>query len=66
MAVKYEIEVIIDADGQVHMTTHGLKGAECEVETKSIEHALGKVSKRTRTREYYEQTTSATRHVKKN
>lgn len=66
MAVKYEIEVIIDEDGQVRLTTHGLKGAECEAETKSIERALGKVSKRTRTREYYEQTNRATRHVKKN
>ncbi len=61
MAVKLELSIEIDPDGTVEMTTRGFKGGECEDELKPIERALGKVTSRKRTREYYERTKAGTR-----
>ena len=55
MAEKLEIEVLITLDGKVQLTTHGLKGTACLEETASIEKAVGKVTAREKTREYFEQ-----------
>ena len=58
MAEKAEIEVVIGADGTVRIKTHGLRGEACIEETKSLEEAVGRVSKREKTREYYGQATT--------
>ena len=55
MAEKAEIEVVIGADGTVRIKTHGLRGEACIEETKALEQAVGKVERREKTREYYEQ-----------
>lgn len=54
MAVKQELEIVIDAEGNLRIKTHGLKGGDCEEELKPLEKALGKVTERERTSEYYE------------
>jgi hypothetical protein len=55
MAEKAEIEVVIGRDGTVRIKTHGLRGEACIEETKSLEQAVGRVARREKTREYYEQ-----------
>ena len=55
MAEKAEIEVVIGPDGTVRIETRGLRGEACIEETKSLEQAVGRVAKREKTREYYEQ-----------
>ena len=55
MAEKAEIEVLIGPDGTVKIKTHGLRGEACIEETRSLEQAVGKVERREKTREYYEQ-----------
>ena len=55
MAEKAEIEVVIGADGTVKIKTHGLRGEACIEETKALEQAVGRVERREKTREYYEQ-----------
>jgi DUF2997 family protein len=64
MAEKAEIEVVIGADGTVKIKTHGLRGESCVEETKALEQALGKVERREKTREYYEQAVKAGTGVK--
>jgi exosome complex RNA-binding protein Rrp4 len=64
MAEKAEIEVVIGADGMVRIKTHGLRGESCIEETKALEQAVGKVERREKTREYYEQASSAKTGVK--
>jgi hypothetical protein len=55
MPEKIELEVSIAPDGTVLIKTHGLKGETCLAETKDVEAALGKVRKREKTREAFEQ-----------
>lgn len=64
MAEKAEIEVLIAADGTVTIKTHGLRGEACIEETKTLEQAVGKVQRREKTREYYEQASSTRTGVK--
>ncbi len=54
MADKIELEVLISPEGEVSITTHGLKGETCLAETKDVEKALGKVKAREKTREAFE------------
>lgn len=65
MAEKLEIEVVIGADGNVRFETHGLKGQGCLTETSALEKALGRVVRREKTREFYQQATSASGTVKR-
>jgi len=58
MADKAELEITIGADGTVKITTRGLRGEACVVETKSLEEALGRVQSREKTSEYYGQAAS--------
>jgi hypothetical protein len=53
MAEKLEIRLVIKPDGTVELTTHGLKGEECLTETKELEKAVGRVTRRTKTSEYH-------------
>jgi hypothetical protein len=59
MSQKIELQIEIDPEGNVQIKTHGLKGEECVVETESLERELGLVRERSRTSEYYAQTTQA-------
>lgn len=54
MAERLEIEVVIGPDGEVKLTTRGLKGQACLEETRSLEAALGKVKARAKTPEFYQ------------
>jgi len=65
MAEKLEIEVVIGADGNVRLETHGLKGQSCLAETSALEKALGRVVRREKTREFYQQTASASGRIKR-
>jgi hypothetical protein len=64
MADKVEIEVTLRPDGTVQITTHGLKGQKCVSETAALEQALGRVLKREKTGEYWQQATGAKTSVR--
>jgi hypothetical protein len=58
MAVKKEIEIVINAKGEVTFQVKGVKGGSCLAETKFLEQALGgdaAVVDQQKTSEYYEQ-----------
>ena len=55
MAVKQEIEFTINPDGSVGIAVKGAKGRKCTEITKEIEEALGIVTNRTYTGDYYQQ-----------
>ena len=59
MAEKIEIELVFTPEGEVRLETHGLKGNTCMTETESLEKALGTVKSRTKTSEFYQQSTTA-------
>lgn len=52
---KEELEITIDANGNVSIKVAGAKGGKCLDITKPIEEALGEVKLREMTPEYYEQ-----------
>ncbi len=58
MSVKKEIEIVINAKGEVTFEMKGMKGAGCLNETKFLEQALGgdaAVLDQQKTGEFYEQ-----------
>lgn len=58
MSVKKEIEIVINAKGEVTFQVKGIKGGSCLDETKFLEQALGgdaAVVDQQKTSEYYEQ-----------
>ena len=62
MAKRREIQFTIDDNGEVSIQVLGVQGPECERITREIEQALGVVSARQHTSEYY-QTTEITEKV---
>jgi hypothetical protein len=64
VAEKIEIEVILSPEGEVKLTTRGLKGQACAAETEALEKALGTVRLRQRTAEWYQQASAARAGVK--
>lgn len=54
MAVKKELHIEIDAEGNVKIKSHGFKGNECDQELKPIESALGKVVSTEKTSEFFQ------------
>jgi len=57
MSVKKEIEIVINAKGEVTFEMKGMKGANCFAETKFLETALGgdqAIIDQGKTAEYYE------------
>lgn len=54
MANKDELEITIDAEGNVSIKVVGGDGSSCVELTKELEEALGLVDKRTLTENYYE------------
>ncbi len=58
MSIKKEIEIVIDAKGEVTFQVKGIKGGSCLDETKFLEAALGgdaAILDQQKTSEYYEQ-----------
>ena len=58
MSVKKEIEIVINAKGEVTFQMKGMKGGDCLSETKFLETALGgdaAVVDQQKTSEFYEQ-----------
>jgi len=53
MAKRREIQFKIDDEGNVSIEVKGVSGPECERITREIEEAIGIVSTRDRTSEYY-------------
>ncbi|HET6611620.1 MAG TPA: DUF2997 domain-containing protein [Kofleriaceae bacterium] len=51
---RQEIEITIDAKGEVSFSIKGVKGSACVDETRFLEDAIGEVRERERTSEYYE------------
>jgi hypothetical protein len=54
MSEKAELEISIAPDGTVKIVTHGLRGESCVHETQALEKAIGSVTNREKTREYYQ------------
>lgn len=52
---KIELEIKIDNNGNVSYQVKGIKGKKCEEESKFLDEALGEVTKREYTHEFYEQ-----------
>ena len=63
MAVKKELIIEIAPDGSLRIKTEGFKGSECEDELKPIEKALGNVTERVRTSEFYQQSNTQKRKI---
>jgi len=55
MATKKDIIFKINEDGEVTIEVSGAPGSDCTALTKEIEEALGVVSSRDYTSEYYQQ-----------
>lgn len=56
---KQEIEFVIKPDGTVEERVTGVSGPDCEKVTEAIEKALGDVTKRERTSDYYDESQSS-------
>ncbi|MCB0403650.1 MAG: DUF2997 domain-containing protein [Bdellovibrionales bacterium] len=52
--MKKELIITIAPNGSLKIKTVGLKGTACEDELKPIERAMGRVTSREKTSEYYE------------
>lgn len=63
MAVKKELIIEIAPDGSLKIKTEGFKGTECEEELKPIEKAMGHVTERVRTSEFYQQSNTQKRKI---
>jgi len=55
VADRIEIELVFTPDGEVRLETRGLKGKTCLAETEALEKALGNVTGRAKTSEFYQQ-----------
>jgi hypothetical protein len=64
VAEKIEIEVTLTPDGQVKLETRGLKGQSCMEEIEVLERQLGKVVRRQKTSEFYQQAAGTRTSVK--
>lgn len=59
--MRKEIEIVVRPDGNVEIETHGFKGPSCLEAVKPFEDALGEVTHRELTSEYYERETGQER-----
>lgn len=60
---RREIQFTIDDYGNVSIQVLGVKGPECEKLTREMEEALGIVTGRERTSEYWQQPTEITKKI---
>ncbi|WP_028973402.1 DUF2997 domain-containing protein [Spirochaeta cellobiosiphila] len=63
MAQKHELEVTISETGEVELTVKGVNGPQCLRITKELEEALGLVSDRQKTSDYYKESDDQTGHI---
>jgi len=63
VAIKKELIIEIAPDGTLKIKTEGFKGSECEEELKPIEKALGTVTERVKTSDYYQGTNTQKRKI---
>lgn len=63
MAKKQELEISVDDEGNVSIKVVGCTGPECVELTKEIEAALGIVTDRKKTGEFYQQPVQRTDQV---
>jgi len=66
MANKDELEITIDAEGNVTIKVIGGDGSTCVELTKELEEALGLVDKRTHTEEFYQEQVETDAQVEQN
>jgi hypothetical protein len=59
-----EVEIRVDREGNVAIHVQGVRGEECTWITKSIEEALGDLTDRTLSGEFYEEQGSERSHNK--
>lgn len=52
--MNHQIEITIDKEGNVSYQVKGMRGKKCTDETKFLDDALGEVTARKFSREYYE------------
>jgi hypothetical protein len=62
MMEMQELEITIDNEGRVQVQVRGAHGDECLAVTKNLEDAVGTVSERTFSPEYYEQPVTEQRY----
>lgn len=55
--MRKELEITIGPDGNLEILTHGFKGRSCLEAVRPFEQALGEVTHRELTGEYYERET---------
>lgn len=55
MATRREINFTIDENGEIHIAVKGVQGDACDLLTREIELALGQVTSKTHTAEYWQQ-----------
>lgn len=60
MPESQQIEFIIRKDGTVEERVTGVSGPDCEKITDAIESALGKVTRREKTSDYYDEAQGST------
>jgi hypothetical protein len=59
-----ELEITIGINGEVLIGVKGVGGPDCIELTRDLEEAIGKVTDRSFTQDYYEQEITETRRVK--
>ena len=55
MPTHKRIDITIGEEGEVTIEAMGFSGPECQKATEAIEHALGPVTSRVRTHDYFKQ-----------
>lgn len=55
MATRKEIHFTIDENGEIHLTVQGVQGEACDLLTRELELALGDVTHKTHTADYWQQ-----------
>lgn len=64
MGVRHELDIEIGPDGEISMKVKGASGSECLDLTRDLEEALGLVSQREKTSEFYKDEVTADETVR--
>ena len=62
--MRHELEIVIGADGEITIKVKGASGEECLELTKDLEAALGLVTAREKTSEFYQAEVTADETVR--
>lgn len=60
---KIEIELTINASGNISYKVNGIQGKDCTKETQFLDEALGEITKRPYKREYHESTSKRIKRI---